>query len=165
MRIAVRCPGCRARQEIGAARVPSETACRRCGRAIPLALTEALREDREVDACPVCEGRELYVRKDLNRSLGLTAVIIVGLVSAGFLWFGQDLAAYGVLGAFALVDLVTYQLLKDVTVCYRCQAEFRGSYRRTARPYDLHLAEEMELEYSRRLQAGPGSGAARLPGD
>ena len=90
------------------------------------------REDREVDACPVCEGRDFYVRKDLNRTLGLAAVVVVGLISVGFLWSGREGLAYGVLGAFALVDFVVYQLLKDVTVCYRCQAEFRGSYRRTA---------------------------------
>jgi hypothetical protein len=116
-------------------------------------------EDREVDACPVCEGRDFYVRKDLNRNLGLTVVVVVGLVSAGFLWSGRDLVAYAVLGAFALVDLVIYQLLKDVTVCYRCQSEFRGSYRRTAPPFDLHEAERLELEYSRRLRAGRGSGS------
>jgi len=156
MKVRVRCPACGGTQQVGAAQAPSQTACRRCGWTIPLALTGSVREDREVDACPVCEGRDLYVRRDLNRNLGLTAVVIVGLVSAGFLWSGRDLVAYGVLGAFALVDFVIYQLLKDVTVCYRCQAEFRGSYRRTAPPFDLHTAERLELEYSRRLQAGRG---------
>jgi hypothetical protein len=56
-----------------------------------------------------------------------------------------------VLGAFALVDLLIYPLLKTVTVCYRCQAEFRGAYRRTAPGFDLHTAEELEREYSRHL--------------
>jgi hypothetical protein len=126
-------------------------------------VTGSLREDREVDACPVCEGRDFYVRKDLNRSLGLTTVVVVGLVSAGFLWSGRDLVAYGVLGAFALFDFVVYQFLKNVTVCYRCQAEFRGSYRRTAPPFDLHLAERLELEYSRRLEADPGFRSGSLP--
>jgi hypothetical protein len=126
-------------------------------------VTGSVREDREVDACPVCEGRDFYVRKDLNRSLGLTTVVVVGLVSAGFLWSGRDLVAYGVLGAFALFDFVVYQFLKNVTVCYRCQAEFRGSYRRTAPPFDLHLAERLELEYSRRLEADPGFRSGSLP--
>ena len=129
----------------------------------PSRLDRSVREDREVDACPVCEGRDFYVRKDLNRNLGLTTVVVVGLVSAGFLWSGRDLVAYGVLGAFALVDFVIYQLLKDVTVCYRCQAEFRGSYRRTAPPFDLHVAERLEHEYSRRLEAGPGVRSRSLP--
>jgi len=152
----MRCPACGAAQQIGAAQAPSQAACRRCGQTIPLTLTESVREDREVDACPVCEGRDFYVRKDLNRNLGLTAVVVVGLVSAGFLWTGRELVAYGVLGGFALVDFVVYQLLKEVTVCYRCQAEFRGSYRRRAPAFDLHTAEQLELEYGRRLDADRG---------
>ena len=163
MKVRLRCPACGGTQQVGAAQTLSKTACRRCGQTIPLALTGSVREDREVDACPVCEGRDLYVRKDLNRNLGLTAVVIVGLVSAGFLWSGRDLVAYGVLGAFALVDFAIYQLLKDVTVCYRCQAEFRGSYRRTAPPFDLHTAEQMELEYARSLEVGPGIRSRSLP--
>jgi len=156
MKVKVKCPACGGALQVGTAQAPSETACRRCGWTIPLAVTGSVSEDREVDRCPVCEGGDFYVRKDLNRNLGLTAVVIVGLVSAGFLWSGRDLVAYGVLGAFALVDFVIYQLLKDVTVCYRCQAEFRGSHRRTAPPFDLHTAERLELEYSRRVQAGLG---------
>jgi hypothetical protein len=113
-----------------------------------------VREDREVDACPVCDGRDFYVRKDLNRQLGLATVVVVGLVSAAFLWSGRETLAYGILGAFALLDFVIYQLLKLVTVCYRCQAEFRGAYRRTAPPFDLHAAETLEREFSRRPLPG-----------
>jgi hypothetical protein len=120
---------------------------------VPLEWTPSLREDREVDACPVCAGRDFYVRKDLNRELGLAAVIVVGLVSAAFLWSGREALAYGVLGAFALLDLAIYPLLKQVTVCYRCQAEFRGAYRRAAPGFDLHAAEELEREYGRRAGA------------
>ena len=45
------------------------------------------------------------------------------------------------------------RLLTFVTVCYRCHTEFRGAYERTAPVFDLHVAEELELEYSRRLAA------------
>lgn len=128
---------------------------------MPIEWTAALREDREVDACPVCAGRDFYVRKDLNRHLGLGAVAVVALVSAAFLWSGREGLAYAVLGAFALVDFLIYPLLKTVTVCYRCQAEFRGAYRRTAPPFDLHAAEELEREYSRRF--GPGLRTRPLP--
>jgi len=163
MKVKVRCPACGGSRHVGATLSPWEASCRRCGRTIPLALTASVREDREVDACPLCEGRDFYVRKDLNRNLGLTAVVVVGLVSAGFLWSGRDLVAYGVLGVFALVDFVIYQLLSDVTVCYRCQSEFRGSYRRTAPPFDLHAAEQLELEYSRRREAGHVVRSGSLP--
>ena len=51
----------------------------------------------------------------------------------------------------ALIDLVVYGRLKDVTVCYRCHSEFRGRYPRTARPFDLHTADVLEQEYERRI--------------
>jgi hypothetical protein len=128
---------------------------------VPLAWTAPLREDREVDVCPICAGRDFYVRKDLNRQLGLAAVVVVGLVSAALLWSGRETLAYGVLGAFALLDFAIYPLLKNVTVCYRCQAEFRGVYRRTAPGFDLHAAEELEREYGRR--PGPALRSRPLP--
>jgi hypothetical protein len=125
---------------------------------VGLEWSASLLEDREVDACPVCSGRDFYVRKDLNRQAGLAAVVVVGLVSAACLWSGREGLAYGVLGAFALLDLAIYPLLGQVTVCYRCQAEFRGAYRRTAPPFDLHAAEELEREYGRRVDAALRTG-------
>ena len=74
-----------------------------------------------------------------------------GLISAGFYWFGKDLIAYGILGGAALIDLFVYGRLKDVTVCYRCHSEFRGNYARTAKAFDLHTADVLELEYERRI--------------
>ena len=161
MRVKVRCPACGLAQ--GVAPSLPETACPGCGGAIPLAWTAAVGEDREVDACPACEGRDFYVRKDLNRTLGLVAVVVVGLTSVAFLWARREGLAYGILGAFALVDLVAYALLKLVTVCYRCQAEFRGAYRRTATGFDLHQAESLELEYGRNRATGRGVRSAGSP--
>ena len=161
MRVKVRCPACRLAHGVSPA--PPETACPGCGEAIRLAWTAAVGEDREVDACPACEGRDFYVRKDLNRTLGLVTVILVGLASVALLWAGREGLAYGILFAFALVDLVAYALLKLVTVCYRCQAEFRGAYRRTASGFDLHQAERLELEFSRSREPGRGVRSAGSP--
>lgn len=161
MRVKVRCPACGLAQ--GVAPAPPEAACPGCGGAIPLAWTAAVGEDREVDGCPACAGRDFYVRKDLNRTLGLATVVGVALISVGFLWVGREGLAYGILFAFALVDLVAYAMLKLVTVCYRCQAEFRGAYRRTASGFDLHQAERLELEYSRSRETGRGVRSAGSP--
>ena len=59
--------------------------------------------------------------------------------------------AYGILGVAALIDLVVYGRLKDVTVCYRCHSEFRGAFHRSAPPFDLHTADVLEQEYERRI--------------
>jgi DNA-directed RNA polymerase subunit RPC12/RpoP len=151
MKIRVKCPACGHKQRLTAAGTPPETTCSRCGKKRSLTWSESVAADREVDTCPVCQGQDFYVHKDLNRNLGLTAVVIVALVSVVFLYYDWVKLAYGVLFVFALVDLVIYQLLTFVTVCYRCQTELRGSYRRTAPFFDLHTAEKLELEYSRRL--------------
>jgi len=125
--------------------------CGRCGREIRLSVSAPLRADTAVDRCPVCEGTDFYIRKDFDPKLGLTVVIIGALISAVFYWFGRDLIAYGILAGAALVDLVVYGRLKDLTVCYRCHTEFRGAYPRTAAAFDLHTADVLEVEYERRI--------------
>jgi hypothetical protein len=151
MQVLARCPTCDAGLPIDAADAPAAITCGACGRDIPLATSDALRADATVDRCPVCRGADFYIRKDFDPKIGLTVVIIGALVSATFYWFGRDLIAYGILASAALIDLVVYGRLKDITVCYRCHSEFRGSYRRTAKAFDLHTADVLELEYERRI--------------
>ena len=151
MQIVAKCPACDAALPIAAADVPAAIKCGRCGRDIPLSITDALREDRAVDRCPVCGGADFYIRKDFNPNVGLAVVIIGALISAVFYWFGRDLIAYGILASAALIDLVVYGRLKDVTVCYRCHTEFRGAYERRAGAFDLHTADVLEMEYERRI--------------
>jgi DNA-directed RNA polymerase subunit RPC12/RpoP len=151
MQLVAKCPRCDASLPVGAADAPAAIRCGRCGREIPLTVTEAVRADRAVDGCPVCGGADFYVRKDFNPRLGLTVVIIGALVSALFYWFGRDLIAYSILASAALIDLVVYSRLKDITVCYRCHTEFRGAYERRAPAFDLHTADVLEMEYERRV--------------
>jgi len=151
MNVLARCPKCDAGLPVDAADPPAAIECGRCGRTIPLHVTPALREDRAVDRCPVCEGAEFYIRKDFDPTVGLAVVVAGALVSAVFYWFGRDLIAYGILASAALIDLVVYGRLKDLTVCYRCHSEFRGSYTRTAPAFDLHTADVLEVEYERRI--------------
>ena len=134
-----------------AADAPASIACGGCGREIPLAVSEAVQNDRAVDRCPVCSGAEFYVRKDFDPKIGLTVVIIGASISGIFYWFEKDLIAYGILASAALIDLVVYGRLKEVTVCYRCHTEFRGAYARTAPAFDLHTADVLEQEYERRI--------------
>ena len=108
-------------------------------------------ESEPVPMCPVCRGGDFYGRKDFDPKVGLTVVIIGALVSAGFYWYGRDLVAYSILGGAALIDLVVYGRLKDLTVCYRCHTEFRGAYPRTAPAFDLHTADVLEQEYERKI--------------
>jgi DNA-directed RNA polymerase subunit RPC12/RpoP len=145
------CPKCDAALPVAAEDAPATIKCGRCGREIALAWSDAVRRDTAVDRCPVCGGADFYSRKDFDPKVGVTVVVIGALISAAFYWYGRDLIAYGILAAAVLVDLVVYGRLKDVTVCYRCHSEFRGSYRRTAPAFDLHMADVLEVEYERRI--------------
>lgn len=151
MRIVAKCPKCDAGLPVSAAEAPAAIKCGRCGREIPLTISDAVRADQSVDVCPLCAGRDFYIRKDFNPKVGLTVVIVGALISGVFYWFGRDLIAYSILGAAALIDLVVYGRLKDLTVCYRCHSEFRGSYPRTAGAFDLHTADVLEQEYERKI--------------
>ncbi len=152
VQVLAKCPGCDAALPIDASAAAAAIRCGRCGRDIPLAVTDALRADTAVDVCPVCQGADFYVRKDFNPTLGLTVIVVGGAASAAFYGFGRDLIAYGVLAAAVLVDLAVYGRLKDLTVCYRCHSEFRGAYRRRAPGFDLHTADVLEQEYERRIR-------------
>jgi len=151
VQLLIKCPKCDAGLPVRGDEAPPAIECGRCGRDIPLTITEAVRADRAVDRCPVCDGTDFYVRKDFDPKVGSTVVVIGALISGVFYWFGRDIIAYSILASAALVDLIVYGRLKDVTVCYRCHSEFRGSYARTAPAFDLHTADVLELEYERRI--------------
>jgi DNA-directed RNA polymerase subunit RPC12/RpoP len=151
MQILVKCPKCDASLPVEAADLPTAIACGRCGSQIELSVTDGLKSDLHVDRCPVCGGGDFYLRKDFDPKMGVAVVACGALVSAGFYWFGMDLVAYAVLASAVLVDLIIYQRLGDVTVCYRCHSEFRGTYLRTAASFDLHTADVLEQEYERKI--------------
>jgi len=151
MQIVARCPKCEAGLPVEAAEAPTTIRCGRCATEIPLSFTDGVRVDRAVDRCPVCGGGDFYTRKDFDPKFGVAIVALGAVISAVFYWFGRDVIAYSILGGAALIDLLVYGRLKDLTVCYRCHSEFRGAYRRTAPGFDLHTADVLELEYERRI--------------
>ena len=151
MQVIAHCPKCDAGLLVTAAEASESIKCGRCGHLQALVYSESIRGDSRVDVCPVCRGADFYIRKDFDPKVGLTVVIIGALISAVFYWFGEDLIAYSILGGAALIDLFVYGRLGDVTVCYRCHSEFRGTYERTATHFDLHTADVLEQEYERKI--------------
>jgi hypothetical protein len=149
--ILARCPKCDAGLPVRAVDAPAAIKCGRCGHDIPLSISAALRDDRAVDRCAVCDGGDFYIRKDFDPKIGLGVVIVGALISAVFYWYERDLIAYSILAGAALIDLVVYGRLKDLSVCYRCHSEYRGAYPRTAKAFDLHTADVLEQEYERRI--------------
>jgi hypothetical protein len=82
---------------------------------MPLQVTAAIRDDRAVDACPLCIGADFYVRKDFDPKVGLTVVIVGAAISAVFYWFGRDLVAYGILAGAAISASATSPSATAVT--------------------------------------------------
>ena len=91
MEFLAKCPKCDAGLPVPAANAPASITCGGCGREIPLTVSDALREGRAVDRCPVCAGGDFYIRKDFDPKIGLGVVIVGALISAGFYWYGRDL--------------------------------------------------------------------------
>ena len=91
------------------------------------------------------------MRKDFDPQLGLAFDNAGAAVSAIFYYFEPDIVPYSILACAVVVDLLIYRRLKDVTVCYRCHAEFRGKYPRTAGGFDLHTADLLEPEWERKI--------------
>jgi DNA-directed RNA polymerase subunit RPC12/RpoP len=110
--------------------------CSKCGAETALDLSAAIRDEGTVDRCPACQGEQLYVQRDFNQRAGL-AIVIVGAALAPFTPF------YSSLFVAAAVDAVLYAVLPEITICYRCQAHFRGFLRNPKHEaFDLHLAEQ-----------------------
>jgi hypothetical protein len=135
--IAFYCPKCGAE---ATSSLDGHGSCPRCAAATELALSSSLRANRVVDRCPACGGEQLYVQRDFNQKAGL-AIVIVGGALAPFTPF------YSSLFVAAIIDAVLYAVLPEITVCYRCQAHFRGFARNPKHnAFDLHLAEQYETK-------------------
>ena len=105
-----------------------------------------------VTTCVSCGHDTLYVQKDFNRQLGIA---IVGLGIATSIYFfarGEPLFAMAALGLTALIDVLVYRFVSEVTVCYSCHTIYRG-FKPNAEhePFDLKKLEK----YGGRTPRGP----------
>ncbi len=120
---------------------PSMT-CPRCQQAVRMQVTPSIRQDHVVDRCAVCGGQELFVRKDFPQLLGLTVVVVFGLLSV-WLFRTNLVAAWGVLGLAVVIDLLIYLVIGKVTACYACRAEYRKGVLNPAHEgFDLATSEK-----------------------
>lgn len=131
--IAFACASCGGEARAG---LDGQALCLSCGAETLLQPSSSLVEERVVDRCPACGGEQLYVQRDFNQKVGL-AVVLLGAALAPFTPF------YSSLFAAALLDALLYAILPEISVCYRCQAHFRGFVRNPKhKAFDLHLAEQ-----------------------
>ena len=130
-----------------------EATCRHCGTASPI--------DREGCAggelrfCPLCKTGDLYIKKDFPSGLGLFIVLVGFTISTVFWYYEMPLFTYLVLIISIVLDFVLYYKVPDVTICYRCLSQFRGSGSNSQgryRPFDLAIGERYRQEKIRAQQ-------------
>jgi hypothetical protein len=133
--IAFACPSCGGEAVAG---LDGRGRCPKCGAEPGLEVPAAVQASRVLERCPACGSAQLYVQRDFNQKAGL-AVVVVGAVLAPFTYYASLVAA-------ALIDAGLYLLLPEITVCYRCQAHYRGFARNPAHEaFDLHIAEQYDV--------------------
>ena len=140
MEISFRCPECQAVNQV---RVSTpETACVSCNRKLPMAFTEKIVHDNQVDVCPRCEKTDFYVQRDFNGKIGLAIAVLFAVVGLVFVALDRPVYFYVCLGAAAIIDLGLYLSLPEITICYNCKTAFRGVRRNPKhQPFDLHTAD------------------------
>jgi DNA-directed RNA polymerase subunit RPC12/RpoP len=115
-------------------------ACVRCGE--PWTYRAPDDAAAAVERCGFCGNRAFFVQRDFDQRIGC-AIMALSIAAAlfvgskfGWIWFTP------VLLATVLIDWGLALVVKPVTICYRCDAEYRQApLNPRHRPYDPHVAE------------------------
>jgi hypothetical protein len=142
------CPSCErpARLDLPG---PAEWKCPCCEHSL------ALEEPGEtgLPRCAVCGTAALYRKKDFPHWLGLSILTGACLLFLALMGTYHQWLAWAVLIGSAVFDGALYLWVRDVIVCYRCGAHFRGvSPGPEHKPFELGIAERYRQERIRREQ-------------
>ena len=117
-------------------------------------------------SCAWCATDDLYVQKDFPQGLGLLIVIVGFAISTVFWYLERPIPAYVVLLASALLDMILYYRVPDVTICYRCLGQYRGvgsNLEGRFKPFDLATGERYRQERLRAEQLRKQGASANSP--
>src|SRR5437667_7198129 len=103
-----------------------ELRCPSCQQTVPLQISERMRRDNVVDRCAVCDCHKVYVQKDFNRTLGISIFAAGATLFLICAWFNRLVEGTLVWAVFVVADALLYKFLPDVTICYKCHAQYRG---------------------------------------
>jgi hypothetical protein len=116
-------------------------ACAKCGRAYKADFAGAI-VSGGVERCVFCGNRTFFLQKDFDQRLGC---LIMGISLALALFVGWKFGWIyftPVLLATVLVDWIVAARIEPVTICYRCNAEYRDlPVHPGHKGYDPHIAE------------------------
>jgi hypothetical protein len=149
MKIRLFCPLC---ETPGRVTLPGATQwqCPSCDHLVVLAHPQP---DPALPACAVCGNSELYKKKDFPHGLGM-AVLVGAFIASTIAYYLYDkMLTWGILLGSAAFDGLLYLWVKDVIVCYRCQAQHRGvTANPEHHPFELTVHERYRQERLRQEQ-------------
>jgi hypothetical protein len=154
MNISFSCPTC---ERPGRVRLPGEAEwqCPRCDHLLRLPADA----DPALPSCAVCGNHELYKKKDFPHGLGMTILVLSCVAATVTYALHQFWTTWAILIGSALFDGLLYLWVKDVIVCYRCLAHFRGvAPNPEHRPFELTTHERYRQERIRREQLKDSGG-------
>ena len=126
------CPGCGSPVE---GRLDAQTAsmtCGTCGRETELPERAALLSASPLAPCTVCGSEDLYHQRDFNRKIGLLIVAIGCVLGPFTMWISVVVAI--------LIDAALYLMIPTMTICYACNAQYRGHPKdRKAPEFDIAI--------------------------
>lgn len=103
-----------------------------------------MRRDNVVERCVLCDCK-VYVQKDFNRALGVTIFAIGAVLFLWFAWKNRLVEGTLVWAVFVLADSLLYKFLPNVTICYKCHAQYRDFAPNVDnQPFELGLAEKYD---------------------
>ena len=127
--------------------------CATCGKAYTVSFDGAVGADG-LERCAFCGNRAFFLQKDFDQRLGcLIMAVSLGIAffvgwKAGWIWFTP------VLLVSVVVDWIVAARIRPVTICYRCDAEYRDvAVNPQHKGYDPHVAERYaETKTVRRMR-------------
>ena len=143
---------CRVCETPGRIDVPGrlEWQCPHCDHLLQLPPDAA---DVSLPVCAICGNHELYKKKDFPHGLGMGILVLACLASTVTYWLYDKWLTWAILIGSALFDGLLYLWVKDVVVCYRCGAHFRGiAANPEHKPFELTIHERYRQERLRREQ-------------
>jgi hypothetical protein len=134
------CPTCLAARD----HLPDDSGefrCEKCGASYS-ADFGGIASAGPIERCAFCGNRAFFLQKDFDQRLGcLFIVLSLGVAlfvgwRFGWIWFTP------VLLATVLIDWIVARRIRPVTICYRCDAEYRDlPVNVRHRGYAPHVAE------------------------
>jgi hypothetical protein len=146
MNVRFRCPECEYPGRVETSGT-AEWQCPRCDRLVKLSAEPAL------PACAICGNHELYKKKDFPHALGMGILVAAFAASTVTYWLYDKVLTWVILIGSAAFDGLLLLWVKDVVVCYRCDAHHRGvAPNREHKPFELTIYERYRQERMRRAQ-------------